>query len=125
MSYRLQDFHAADWLPAGVGVDDAITVLAAFATLATALAMWQVLRPSTSFERRLEQIVQGRESLRENALAPRRGRQRQTTVGVMRETVTRLNLLRSKHAAEARDMLAQAGIRSELAEYRTPDRHFL
>ena len=111
-SYRLQDFHAADWLPAGVGVDDAIAVLAALATLATAVAMWQVLRPSTSFERRLEQIVQGRESLRENALAPRRGRQRQNAVGLMRETVTRLNLLRSKHAAEARDMLAQAGIRS-------------
>jgi tight adherence protein C len=112
MSYRLQDFHAADWLPAGVGVDDAIAVLAALATLATAVAMWQVLRPSSSFERRLEQIVQGRESLRENALASRRGRQTRTTVGLMRETVTRLNLLRSKHAAEARNMLAQAGIRS-------------
>src|SRR6516164_166247 len=111
-SYRLQDFHVADWLPAGVGVDDAIVVLAALATLATAVAMWQVLRPSTSFERRLEQIVQGRENLRENALAARRGRQRRTTVGLMRETVTRLNLLRSKHAAEARDMLARAGIRS-------------
>lgn len=117
-SYRLQDFHAADWLPAGVGVDDAIAVLAALATLATAVAMWQVLRPSSSFERRLEQIVQGRENLRENALAARRGRQRQTTVGLMRETVTRLNLLRSKHAAEARDMLAQAGIRSRDAMIR-------
>jgi tight adherence protein C len=111
-SYRLQDLHIADWLPAGVGLDDAITMLAALATLATAVAMWQVLRPSSSFERRLDQIVQGKESLRERALAPRRGRQRQTAVGLMRETVTRLNLLRSKHAAEARDMLAQAGIRS-------------
>jgi tight adherence protein C len=111
-SYRLQDFRIEDWLPTGVGPDDAVTILAALATLATAVAMWQVLRPSTSFERRLEQIVQGRESLRENALAPRRGRQGQTAVGLMRETVTRLKLLRSKHAAEARDMLARAGIRS-------------
>jgi len=35
-----------------------------------------------------------------------------TAVGVMRETVSRLNLLRSKHATEARNALAQAGIRS-------------
>ncbi len=111
-STRLQDLQIADWLPPGVGLDDAITVLAALATLATALAMWQMLRPSSSFERRLEQIVRGRESMRAQALAPRWGRQRQNAVGIMRETVTRLNLLRSKHAAEARDMLAQAGIRS-------------
>ena len=111
-TYQLQDLHITDWLPAGVGPDDAIAMLAALATLATAVAMWQVLRPSTSFERRFEHIVQGKESLRASALAPRRGRQRQNAVGLMRETVTRLNLLRSKHAAEGRDMLAQAGIRS-------------
>jgi tight adherence protein C len=115
---RLQDLQIADLLPAGVGLDDAITMLAAFATLATAVAMWQVLRPSSSFERRVEQVVQGRESLREQALASRRGRQRRTAVGLMRETVSRLNLLRSKHAAEARDMLARAGIRSRDAMVR-------
>jgi tight adherence protein C len=108
----LQDLRIADLLPAGVRLDDAIAMIAALATLATVGAMWQVLRPSSAFERRLEQIVQGRESLRESALAPRRGRQRRTAVGLMRETVTRLNLLRSKHAADARDKLAQAGIRS-------------
>jgi tight adherence protein C len=109
---RLQDFEIADWLPVGVGLDDAIVVLAGLAVLATLLAMWQVLRPSNAFERRLEQIVQRKETLRQGALATRRGRQRPNAVGFMRETVTRLNLLRSKHAAEARDMLAQAGIRS-------------
>jgi len=110
---RLQDFTIADWLPAGVSLDEAITVLAGLATLTTVLAMWQVLRPSNAFERRLEEVVQRKESLRQGALAvARRGRQRTTAVGVMRETVTRLNLLRSKHAAVARDMLAQAGIRS-------------
>src|SRR5262249_34332298 len=57
-------------------------------------------------------IAERKEGLRQGALAARRGRQGTTAVGVMRETVTRLNLLRSKHAAEARNMLAQAGIRS-------------
>jgi tight adherence protein C len=109
---RPQDFRIADWLPAGVSPDEAITVLAGLAMLATILAMWQVLRPSDAFERRLDYIVHRKETLKQSALAVRRGRQRTTAVGVMRETVTRLNLLRSKHAAEARNMLAQAGIRS-------------
>src|SRR6516164_10455261 len=110
---RPQDFRIVDWLPAGVSLDEAITVLAGFAMLATVLAMWQVMRPNSAFERRLEEIGQRKETLRQGALAAaRRGRQRTTAVGVMRETVTRLNLLRSKHAAEARNMLAQAGIRS-------------
>ena len=109
---RLQDFAIAEWLPAGVSLDQAITVFAGLATLATVLAMWQVLRPNNSFERRLEEIVERKETLRQGALAARRGRQRTTAVGVMRETVSRLNLLRSKHATEARNMLAQAGIRS-------------
>ena len=110
---RLQDFAIADFLPAGVSLDEAISVLAGLATLATLLAMWQVLRPNNAFERRLEEIGQRKETLRQGALAAaRRGRQRTTAVGVMRETVTRLNLLRSKHATEARNMLAQAGIRS-------------
>ena len=110
---RLQDFAIADWLPAGVSLDQAITVFAGLATLATVLAMWQVLRPSNAFERRLEDVMQRKETLRQGALAAaRRGRQRMTAVGVMRETETRLNLLRSKHATEARNALAQAGIRS-------------
>jgi tight adherence protein C len=110
---RVQDFTIGDLLPAGVSLDEAITVLSGLAMLATVLAMWQVLRPNSAFERRLEQIGQRKEDLRQGALAAaRRGRQRTTAVGVMRETVTRLNLLRSKHATEARNMLAQAGIRS-------------
>ena len=110
---RLQDFAITDWLPSGVSLDEAITVLAGLATLATVLAMRQVLRPNSAFERRLEEIRERKETLRQGALAAaRRGRQRTTAVGVMHETVTRLNLLRSKHATEARNMLAQAGIRS-------------
>ena len=111
-SNRLSNFQLADWLPAGVTLDDAITLLAVLAVLTTVLAMWQVLRPSSAFERRLEQIVQRKESLRQQALAARRSSRGLAAVGLMREAVTRLNLLRSRHAADARDMLVQAGIRS-------------
>ena len=112
MSNRVSNFQIADWLPAGVSPDDAITALASLAVLATLLAMWQVLLPSTVFERRLEQIIQSKESLREVALARRRSGRGLAAVGLMREAVTRLNLLRSRHAADARNMLVQAGIRS-------------
>ncbi len=111
-SNRLSNFQLADWLPAGVALDDVITLLAALAVLTTVLAMWQVLRPSTSFERRLEQIVQRKESMRQQLLAARRSGRGLAAVGLMREAVTRLNLLRSRHAADARNMLVQAGIRS-------------
>lgn len=108
----------ADWLPAGIGVDDAIVVLASLATLAMFLAMWQALRPNSAFERRLEQIVQRKETLRQSALANRRSQHRRTPVGWMREAVLRLNLLRSRHAGEARQMLARAGFRSQDAMVR-------
>jgi tight adherence protein C len=112
-STRLQDFQIEDWLPWGMGIDDAIVLLATLAVLATILALWQVMRPNTSFERRLEQVVEGKERLRQNLLATRRGRPRLTPAGVMRQAVTRLNLLRSRHASEARGKLARAGFRSQ------------
>ena len=117
-STRLEDFQIADWLPVGMRLDDAIVLLAALAVVATFFAMWQALRPNTSFERRVEQIVQRKESLRQTALATRRSVHRRSPVGLMREAVTRLNLLRSRQAAEARGMLARAGFRSQDAMVR-------
>jgi tight adherence protein C len=114
-SMRLQDLQIEDWLPFGLGLDDAIVALAALAVLVTVLALWQVMRPNTSFERRLDQIVEGKERLRQNLLATRRGRPRLTPAGLMRQAVTRLNLLRSRHASEARGRLARAGFRSQEA----------
>jgi tight adherence protein C len=112
-STRLQDFQIADWLPPGVGLDDAIVVLASLAVLVLFFAMWQTLRPNSPFERRVEQIIQRKETLRESALMNRRSPHPRNPVGLMREAVTRLNLLRSRHAAEARQMLVRAGIRSQ------------
>jgi len=112
-STRLQDFQIAEWLPPGVGVDDVIVLLASLAAVAMFFAMWQAMRPNSPFERRLDQIVQRKESLRQSMLANRRSPHRRSPVGLMREAVTRLNLLRSRQAAEARRMLARAGIRSQ------------
>jgi tight adherence protein C len=112
-SMRVQDFQIADWLPAGVSLDDAITVLAALAVLATLLALWQALRGRGAFQRRLDQIVERKEGLRRTALARPSRRERSSAAGLMRAAVTRLDLLRSRHAGEARGLLARAGFRSQ------------
>jgi tight adherence protein C len=111
-NYSLQGFNLVDWLPAGVSPSDVIAGLAALAVLVTFLAIWQALRAHSPFERRLEQIVHRKEKLRETALARRPRTQRQTPVGVMQMALTRLDLLRSQRAADARQKLAQAGLRS-------------
>jgi tight adherence protein C len=103
------------WLPTGAALDDLIAALAALAMLASLVAVWQALRPHTSFERRLAQIIERRASLRRSALAAHRQRKRLTTADWMHQAVARLNLLRSRHATEARAALARAGIRSQEA----------
>src|SRR5262249_20710846 len=80
-STRLQNFQLADWLPPGVQLDDIIVVLASLAVLAMFFALWQALRPNTAFERRFEQIVQRKESLRQTALATRRSPHRKGPAG--------------------------------------------
>jgi tight adherence protein C len=107
-----QDLDLVRWLPAGLGLDDAIALLAALAVLVMCVALWQALRPKDAFERRLQQVVERRETMRRAALAARTRRQSRRPVGAMRAAVTRLDLLRSKHAAEARLLLARAGMRS-------------
>jgi tight adherence protein C len=111
-SIQPYNLDPALWLPAGIGLDDAIVMLAVMAVLTMFFALWQAFRPKDAFERRLQQVVQRRETLRRAALAARTRRQSRRPVGIMRAAVTRLNLLRSKHSAEAQLLLARAGLRS-------------
>lgn len=111
-SVQPHDLDPSGWLPAGIGLDDAIALLAAMAVLTMFFALWQALRPKDAFERRLQHIVERRETMRRAALAARTRRQSRRPVGLMRAAVTRLNLLRSQHAGEARLLLARAGMRS-------------
>jgi tight adherence protein C len=101
------------WLPTGDALNNLIAALAALAMLATLIALWQALRPDSAFERRLAQIVERRETLRRSILAVRRRRPHINTVDLMQRTIARFNLLRSQQAAEARALLARAGIRSQ------------
>ncbi len=117
-SNRVADFRLEDWLPYWLSPSDLIALLAATAVLIAFLAVWQALRGSNPFERRYTKIALRREGLRTEAIETRRGRQRLTAAGLMSQIVTRLNLLRSKHAQDARMLLAQAGIRTNEAMIR-------
>jgi tight adherence protein C len=117
-STRIEDFRLEDWLPAWLSPNDLIAGLAALAVLVSLVAVWQALRGHDPFARRYNQIAQRRESLRQSALGARQARQRLTAAGVMSQIVTRLNLLRSRRALDARMLLAQAGMRSNEAMIR-------
>ena len=99
-SLQPQDLHLTDWLPAGVGLDDAIAGAGRAGgagqlsrDVAGAAAQRRVRAPPRA------RSSQRKETLRRQALAgastPTAAR---PAVGLMREAVTRLNLLRSKHA---------------------------
>lgn len=111
-STRVEDFRLEEWLPRWLSPDELIAGLAALAVLVACLAVWQALHARDPFERRYARISQRRETLRQAALDTRRTRQRMTAAGFMSEVVTRLNLLRSQRAHDARMLLAQAGMRS-------------
>jgi tight adherence protein C len=118
ISTRVEDFKLEDWLPVWINPNDLIAGLAALAVLLAFFAMWQALRGRNPYERRYAQIVQRREGLRQAALDTQRRRQRVSAAGAMNQVVTRLNLLRSQHAHDARMLLAQAGMRSNEAMVR-------
>lgn len=107
-----------DYLPFGLHLNDVIALMAGLAVLATFFAVWQAMRANTSFERRLATIADRKEAMRLAALATRRQRVQLTPASLIQELVTRLNLLRSHHATEARMMLARAGMRSRDAMIR-------
>jgi len=107
-----------DYLPFGLHLNDIVALMAGLAVLVTLLAIWQGLRADTSFERRLAQIADKKQAMKLAALATHRQRAQLTPASLIHELVTRLNLLRSHHAAEARMMLARAGLRSRDAMVR-------
>jgi tight adherence protein C len=107
-----------EYLPFGLHLSDVIALMAGLAVLATFFAVYQALRTNTSFERRLALIADKREAMRITALSTRRNRIQLTPASIIHEFVTRLNLLRSHHATEARMMLARAGMRSRDAMIR-------
>jgi tight adherence protein C len=114
----VSSFHVETWLPAGIGMDDVISLTAGLAVVATFYAVWHALVSNTVLDRRLAQIADRKEAMRHAAVSAKRNRERLTPAGLMRDMVMRLNLLRSKHATDSRMTLARAGLRSRDAMIR-------
>jgi tight adherence protein C len=119
-STRVEDFKLEDWLPYWINPNDFLAVLAALAVLVAFLAIWQALRAPDPFARRYTQVMHRRDGLRQEMLETNKPRRqgRGSAAGAMSDVVTRLNLLRSQHAQDARMLLAQAGLRSNEAMIR-------
>ena len=90
------------YLPFGLALNDMIAIMAGLAVLATFFALWQGLRADTAFERRLASIADRKQALRLSALATRRQRVQLTPASMIRELVTRLDLLRSHYDQSGR-----------------------
>src|SRR6266581_4617827 len=117
-STKVEDFKLEDWLPYWISPNDFIALFAALAVLVTFLAIWQALRAPDPYQRRFVQVAQRKQGLRQEILQTKSRRQGMTASGAMSDVVTRLNLLRSQHAQDARMLLAQAGMRTNEAMIR-------
>ena len=114
----VNNFRIEQWLPAGLRLEDIIALTAGLAVVATVFAMWHAFHGNSSLNRRLAQIADKKEVMRQAAVASRRQRQRLTPASVMRDLVMKMDLLRSQHATGARMMLARAGLRTRDAMIR-------
>jgi tight adherence protein C len=101
------------YLPPGVGLEDAISILTGFAAFAVVTMVWLALLPANPMAGRMKSINRRRDSLRVGLLAPRRRGARIEAVTAMRTIVKRLNLLRTRHADEIAKKLTVAGWRSK------------
>lgn len=101
-----------DYLPADSPIEDYIVAMAALAALANVYLVYRVMLVRDPLGPRLKAMKQRRDVLRADLSAPRRRAQRTRGIGFMKETVDRLNLLRTREARKASDRLLLAGFRS-------------
>lgn len=101
-----------DYLPADSPVEGYIVAMAALTALVNAYLVYRVMLVRDPLGPRLKAMKQRRDVLRADLSAPRRRVKRDRSIGMMKEVVDRLNLLKSQQAKKASDRLLQAGYRS-------------
>lgn len=99
-------------LPAGISPEDAITAMAGLSSFVSVLAVWFALLSRPQGSRRVKELAARREALVNALLTPRPRDGQGGSTSFMRRVVTRLDLLRSRHAELITRRLAQAGWRS-------------
>ena len=101
-----------EYLPADSPIEDYIVAMAALTALVNAYLVYRVMLVRDPLGPRLKAMKQRRDVLRADLAAPRRRAKRDRSIGMMKDVVDRLNLLKSQQARKASDRLLQAGYRS-------------
>lgn len=101
------------YLPAGTSLEDLLIVMSALSAGSVAVSIWFTLLYKEPGLRRAKQMAAQRTALRSALVGPRRRRERLPTIGLMRQVVDRLNLLKSSKAERISQNLMRAGWRSK------------
>ncbi|NNG05173.1 MAG: hypothetical protein HKM95_13900, partial [Inquilinus sp.] len=101
-----------DDLPLGLTPEGLIVLSSASAALIAVAALWIGLIQRDPMAAKARELAERRLKLKEAATSGRAKGQKENAVGFMRDVVSRLNLLRSKHAEGMSRKLARAGWRS-------------
>ncbi len=101
------------YLPSGVTVEDLLIVMAALSAGTVAVTIWFTLLQRDPTARRVRMMAAQRTAMRSSVIGPRRRQQRLPTLGMMRQVVDRLNLLKSGQAERISQKLMRAGWRSK------------
>jgi tight adherence protein C len=102
-----------DYLPSGMSVEDLLILMSALSAGSVAITVWFTLLQHDPAARRVKMIAAQRTALRSTLVGPRRRQQRLPTLGMMRQVVDRLNLLKSGQAERISHKLMRAGWRSK------------
>jgi len=101
------------YLPSGISVEDLLILMMALSAGSVAVTVWFTLLQRDPALRRAKAIAAQRSVMRSELVGPRRRQQRLPTLGMMRQVVDRLNLLKSGQAERISHKLMRAGWRSK------------
>jgi tight adherence protein C len=118
------------YLPGGMSVEELLILMMALSAGSVAITVWFTLLQRDPALRRAKVIAAQRSAMRNALVGPRRRQQRLPTLGMMRQVVDRLNLLKSGQAERISQKLMRAGWRSKdaiirylfMKLFRTPPR---
>ena len=103
-------------LPTNWGIQDYITILVGVTAFLTVLAVWNTAIVRDPMRSRIKALAERRDHMRAGFMAPQRRErrtQREKSVGIMRQVVKRMNLMRSQSSQRIVQKLAEAGWRSK------------
>ncbi|MEE8188921.1 MAG: type II secretion system F family protein [Kiloniellales bacterium] len=102
-------------LPYDLNIEDLLIIMSALSAGVVTLTVWFALLHKDPAAKRAEIMARQRAEMREGIAGPRRRQDRLPTMGMMRQVVDRLNLLKSSQADKLSLKLARAGWRSKEA----------